>query len=640
MGKAHKTPAARNEVLSAPPNKANEVDKSLSAIYRDDAGQLPDLSRLERRGSRLVYYVLGGVGLFLALLIMAVWSGFMIFKPFRGYTGKGLQVNIDGPGEVTLGQETSYFINYINASNEPLASAQVQVSFPTDFTVTDMEPQPSDQGMVWRLGSIAYGGRGTITIKGVFSGALGTKTAIQSVGTYRPASFNSDFESLGTKQINYTQSVLSGAISVPEKALPGDEVALAYTLQNSGAKTMTGLQARITMPPGFVREASSTAGQLDGSVVSLPVRDLPAGASTTVAVVGSFASGQAGDFPVHAEAGILNADGLFAPAQKSDTVISVLAGDLLLKLAANGSGDSRSVTFGDTLNFSLSYENTSGDDLRNVSLRIDLQPLAASSTGSSSKTPPPFLDWSRMDDSSSGTASGDAITWDENSIGTLERLSQGEDGSLDFSVPVAVSNLAKSTSTQGFQAVAQATIEWVGKSHLQRVIHTQPIIFKYLSDAKFAADARFYTEEGAPEGSGPLPPVVGQATTYRINWTVSKTLHELKDLKTTAVLPQNVSWPKHFTVSAGDLSYDDSTRTVTWQLNRMPADVGQVKADFDLTLTPTVYDASRFADLIGQAQFMAQDPVAGQGVQLIQSGLSTDLQNDDYAKNKGVVISQ
>jgi hypothetical protein len=643
MGRKHHNtqPVTASQAAEAAGERDEQVSESLFAIFRDDNGKMPDLSKLERRRSRFWIYLLSGITAFLLLLLGATWIGFLVFKPFRGYTGKGLILNIDGPSRVALGQETSYFINWSNQASEPLASSEVRVSFPTDFNPTKIEPTPTDQGLVWRLGSIEYGGRGTITVKGVFTGALGTKTAIQAVGTYKPASFNSDFEALATKQIEYYESVLDGQISVPEKVLPGDRIRIAYIIQNRGADPMTGLEARITLPPGFIREASGTADILDGGQIRIKLGDIQPGASSTAVVFGTFASGAAGDLPIHAEAGKIGQGSVFQASQKTDATISVLAGDLTLKLLINGSDADRSVAFGDILRTALAYENTSGETLGNVLVRFRIEPLAVSSTQTqlAPKKPAPapkFIDWSQLEDSSSGTVSGNTLTWSQDTIGALKKLAPGQDGSFEFSVPIIAAD-AVATGTVGFQLVAEATVETVGKTKLERTVRTQPIIFKFRTDAAITAEARYYSEEGAPQGTGPLPPIVGQPTTYRIYWSLTKKLHELRNLKFITSLPQNVIWSNNAMASAGEISYTEATRQVSWRLNKLPANVNEASADFDLTITPTNLDAGRFAQLMGETRFDALDTDINEPIILTKPALTTDLQNDEGAKGKGVV---
>ncbi len=365
-GKARRSMKKQNTTTVS----AEEIESSLTAIYQDEGGKIPDLTKFDPKKSRWWLYALLAGMAFVIVLVGAAWAGFSFFKPFRGFTGQGLEIQIEGPENVSLGQETTYFINYRNRTSEPIASAQLRVSFPSDFIVEKTEPIPTGDGLSWKLGALPVEGRGTITVKGVFTGALGTITAVQVVGSYRPGSFNSDFEALSTKVINYASSVLSGTLVVPSKTLPGDKIAFRYTVQNDGETPIEGLEARLTLPEGFQLESTSTEGSLDGRVWRIPLQTLAEGASTTVQIFGRFASSISGEAHIIAETGRLTSDGAFLSGQRAETSFTVLAGDLSLKLVVNGSDKDMAINYGGPLRFGISYENTSSEDLRDVTLRL------------------------------------------------------------------------------------------------------------------------------------------------------------------------------------------------------------------------------------------------------------------------------
>ena len=118
-----------------------------------------------------------GAAIFLARITAAAWVGYW-WSGNRGFTGGAVELTIEGPARVSLGQETTYFVNWFNQSKEPLASAEIRVNFPNDFVVTSVEPKPTGEPLVFRLGAQAAEARGTIKISGTFTGALGSKTAV------------------------------------------------------------------------------------------------------------------------------------------------------------------------------------------------------------------------------------------------------------------------------------------------------------------------------------------------------------------------------------------------------------------------------------------------------------------------------
>lgn len=611
------------------PRHERELEKGLSAIYRDEAGDMPDLSTFEPLKNRWWLYALITAVVFTVILLSAAWAGFAIFKPFRGISGQGFEIKIEGPEEIALGQEVTYFINYRNRTTRPVASADLRVSFPTDFMISQIEPESTDQ-LVWKLGSLPVDERGTIKVRGTFTGAIGTVTAVQVVGTYRPISAQSDFEALATKVLNYKDSVLEGVLVVPLKVLPGDKVHFDYKVLNGGLSSLESLQARLYLPEGFQLD-NATSGQVSGRVIKLPIGTLAAGASTTISVVGTFASGVSGEAHLIAEAGRSASDGAFFTAQKTETSFTVLAGDLSLKLVMNGRDADSVIAYGSPLRFAINYENTAPEELKDVQLTLKLETVTTTELGKITG----LVDWKTLHDSASGTRKGDSVAWSKVEIAALGRLPAHEDGLIDLSVNAI--KAATGTSGLEFRAYVEAAVAMVGTTKVNRVVRSAPINIKFLSDADALAEARYYSEEGAPLGFGPLPPVVGQVTTYRVHWTVAKTVHELKDLKLKATLPKIAAWPDKTNLEAGEIVFDPNTRIVTWTLNRLPLTQNEINAEFDVRITPGESDANRFAQLLGETTFEALDANVNEKISRTLPALTTDLQNDENAQSKGVV---
>lgn len=616
------------------------VTSGLEAIYGHET---PDakksLASLERGRRRTWMAVLIAVGAFLATLAAAAWIGFW------WWTGNqetdGLQIAIDGPEEVLLGQETIYQIHWENTSRDPIAAVELRVVFPNDFAIASIEPQPtttaaSGAAFTSRLGSQAAGAEGSIEVRGTFSGSLGTQSAIQVIATYRPATFNSDFEKLVTLPLTYTDSVLEGALVLPPKVLPGDQVELVYVVTNNGEVPLEGLEARITLPEGFVRDVEDTSQPLEGRIARRPFPVIEAGASSSVSVVGTFSASTRGDVAVHAEAGYVSSEGSFGAAEQTDGILSVLAGDLALDVVVNGSSEARSVPLGERQRVALSYRNLSGVALEDISLKLFIgrDPSTVSEEGGAL---PSLVNWESFDDPQGSIREGDSVRLTPEEFPALSLLSENVNGLLEFSVPIVSALPEGDRVDTPLLVYAEATIGKVDGTQVNRTVTTEPIVLRLQTDAFIHATARYTSEEGAPVGSGALPPVAGTQTTYRMEWVVTKTLHALERLTVSAPLPSSVAWGGAVEVSAGDVSYDEKTRTVTWTVNRLPDDVDSALVSFNAVLTPSQADVGRFASLLGETRMEFTDAALQEPLLRTAPSLSTDLPDDEYAKGKGVV---
>ena len=597
---------------------------------------MPDLTKLDRAGNRRWIWITIAVSVFFLVLTVAAWAGFVFFKSFNGFSGKGLTMDVQGPEQITLGQDVTYFINYQNPLSEPLASVQIRVNFPSDFVKTEVSPAPTESGLVWSLGALAAEERGTIKIRGKFTGALGTLTAVQAMATYRPASYSSDFEAMATKKLSYDNTVIEGWIQVPEKAVPGDHVAIIYHIKNTGQDNLLKLEARITLPEKFTPDKITVGSPvLEGRVFRKTIDEIVAGSSTDIGITGVFTAGSGGDAKFSAEVGNLGLDGSFQSSQRAEAVFPVLAGDLSFKLVVNGSDQAdRSVAFGDTLQASIGYENTANESLKDVTLKLLLEPVNINDQGKIVDKIA-LIDWKRLQTDTSSTVQGNQIIWSPNDLKDFKELRPHDNGTLEISIPVI--SAATGTVPLALRATLVAEIQGVGSTTMKRSVQMPPLLFRLKTDAALSSEVRYFSEEGAQLGDGPLPPKVGQATRYRVTWQLDKHVHALNDVRVSAVLPDHVAFLHATTGTAGVLSFDEKTKTVTWTLNRLPADVNHQEMEFDIVLTPTVTDDGRFAALLGDTSLQAVDEDIKETVVAAARALTTDLQNDDGAKGKGVV---
>lgn len=622
-----RTASADEAKFEAMPSE-KEVAETLRTIYEDQDGNVPDLKHFEHHRSRWWLYALGAAAVFATVVVVGIWAGIAWLKPFRGFSGNGLGLRIEGPSDVTLGASTIYDVVYENRTSDPIASAEVHLNFPLGFTVDDVSAPEIKDTMIWRLGSIPVSGNGTLRVRGRFVGTLGETTAIQLVGTYRPASFNSNFETIENKIVTYAHTVLTSGLSLPAKILPGDRVTFNYQLENTNEDALRNLEVRVTLPEGFERDTASASGTFDGRIFRLPLGVLDAHASTTARVTGTFAAGTAGEVLVRADVGQISPLGDFVILGRTQATSTVLAGDLSLKLVVNGKDEDVVASYGSLLHFAFNYENTSPEELKEVKLRLLASPMSSTTRASA-------LDWKTFEDSASGTRKGDTVEWTKQQIASLARLSPRQDGVVEGSIYVP--SAASGTANLAVRFVVEAEIAQVGSTDVRRVVRTAPIIVRYLTDATCSVEARYFSEEGAPLGSGPLPPVSGQATTYRVRWSINKRFHDLRDIRVSAPLSSITQWTGKSIVEAGNVMYVTSTRQMMWTLNRLPEQVSESSAEFDVTVTPQDPDVGRFAELMGEAKCEMTDATVGTPLTQMRPRITSDLQNDEAAKSKGVV---
>ena len=613
-----------------------EIDKSLQAIYVDNQ-PTSDFTRLDRSSSWYGLRVLCGILFVLGMGTMAAWTGMIWLQPLESQQASELQLKLDGPQEITLGEETTFTVGWKNEQLQTLSNVQLHLGFPQDFTPTSFDPAPDAQkGLLWNIGILPSQQEGKIVVKGVFLGALSQEQAWQAIGTYRTNHSLRDAQVLDTRRLSYVRTALRGVIKGEARVVAGDVYDMIYEVKNESSLNLDRAILRFTYPDGFIPSTTSTFMEMnDATHFFIPLPSLRAQTSQTIHLTGSFRPAMSGSVVFSAELGKQQGERAFVALHTTSTQVMVIPGDLNIHTVVNSSDTERSIAPGDLLRVSVSYQNTSPEHLKNVvlTLRFESTLNGRSVTGTS------LLNWTALEDVQKGATNTrtriQTIRYDQKNIPVLADIAPQAEGVIELTIPSVV--VATGTQDAIIRVSSSASVTLGGSPPKQRTVQTPPVVLRYRTDAAILADARYFTEEGAPIGLGPLPPVVGKTTTYRIYWHLKKTIHRLEDVVVQAVLPFAVSWTGRVSSEAGEMVYTSSTRTVRWQINKVPETVDELDVFFDVDLTPQTLDAGRFANLLERISFDAKDGQAMEHISRVTAGLSTDLQNDEGARGKGVV---
>jgi hypothetical protein len=161
------------------------------------------------------------------------------------------------------------------------------------------------------------------------------------------------------------------------------------------------------------------------------------------------------------------------------------------------------------------------------------------------------------------------------------------------------------------------------------------------SKIKFLSQANYYNSSSQAVGSGPIPPQVGQTTTYKINWKVINTTNTLTAVIVKAILTNNVVWVDSGQAdTSGSIDYNSATREVSWQISNLGAENDkqvEVNSSFSVSVTPTDSEKGRVLTLLNPSTLSGVDGFTQENISVTQPALTTNLDGDPVAEGKGVV---
>ena len=166
------------------------------------------------------------------------------------------------------------------------------------------------------------------------------------------------------------------------------------------------------------------------------------------------------------------------------------------------------------------------------------------------------------------------------------------------------------------------------------LVYGRRVIGHITSTFPFTAEARYYSALGDQLGIGPLPPKVGEVTSYWIVWTVGPVESELRSLTFSTTMLSHVRATGKFASQSGG-TFSTDGKSVAWSVPFISATGEPVTFAFEVALTPTRALLGRTAQLIGESAATAEDARSGEMLEAIAGSDTTELSHDAKGEGQG-----
>ncbi|MFA6410601.1 MAG: hypothetical protein WCW26_03455, partial [Candidatus Buchananbacteria bacterium] len=518
------------------------IQKGLMNIYKNRDGSLSDISHLEvnHRGRFRIYFI---TFVALAALLAAIaWLGFMVFNPNKTFTSKSIKLTITGQQSIASGNEVIYVLEYKNIEKTLLNNVEIIFRYPDGFEFISAEPAPNNEfNTVWQLGTLEKDASGKIEIKGKMIGEVGSIKAINATASFQPLNFSSSFKETTSFSSQITSSILEINVEGPTQVLPEKKATYKITYKNNSDKDLEKVKVAVIYPTNFVfQEALPAATMRQGAARNLNnewlIDNLAKQQEGTIEITGGYVvSDQATSANFTAQIGFVNKDSDEISVQQEKTITTeITSSNLSVNLILNGSNQNQPINFDQTLTYSINYKNLGQKDLSNIVISATLDSTV--------------LDWATLDDKHGGKVSGNTITWTKEQISELDIVRPLAEGTIDFSVKVKTADQVNiKTSDLTVKSKIIATLEKVGDLAVPELkVESNEIQSNINTDIDLKVEGRYFDDDNIAVGNGPLPPLVGQKTTFRIYWSLANSLHEVTDVVVTTKLPSGVNWENKF----------------------------------------------------------------------------------------------
>ena len=621
--------------------KEEDIEKSLSEIYKDDDGDMVNVKKLEIKKKHGFLFWFFNIVFILACFAGAGY-GIYYFYTQSGSDSRNVELSIEGKSRIMAGEEFFWTVNFKNLDKVDITNIEIRLNFPENFIFIDSQPSADIRDDTWHFDLLGSNKSAFIKVKGKFIGNADKIGIILADMTYTPANFSSEF-----KKSDSFESIIKGAgiellfvhansvmvgeeesIIIKYKALPENYLNnFRLTVESFSEENQEEYADNIE----FIKPDKDELKQVNQEYLDTGVWQINEINEDEQEIEIKF---KFKDKIVDSQNLIfkfensVNIDGaqyyLFA---EEIINLEIIKSDLNLGLIINGSQIDQGVDFGQILNYSIVYANKGEAQMKDIVIMAVMESE--------------FLNWKELNEKNNGKIQGDTISWSKEEIPSLAELEKNEEGVIDFSIKIA--DLSEIDFSKDYQV----------KSYSQYVIgdlteedevnknedkQSNVIINKINSDLRLSEQVRYFNDDNIAVGFGPQPPKVGEITSYKVYWTVENNLHELNNLEVQVSLPYYVSWGDKKQSTAGDIQYDSETHKIIWKIGRMPAAIYRIDAEFDINISPTENDKNKIMVLLPGTIVQAIDSETHASISRSGKVKTTKLEDEEAIIGDGRVV--
>ena len=562
---------------------------------------------------------IAGIVVAVIFFVAAVMVG-LYFIRNASFNNSRVIIGITGSKDSPSGQLVNYEISYENNNRAALKNSILQISFPENFTPIGNEnfkPEGRTGGIV-QLGEIAGHGKGKYILSGKIYSPKGTMVFVKADLLFDPAGFNSRFVASNQISIQVVSSSITLNFLAPQNLSNGDSLDYFINYKNEGSEDFQNVKVKMDYPQGF--SFSNSNPPVSESNNTWYIGHLAAGQEGKITVSGKLEGAKDDIKLARAYIGEVS-DNQFVSQNEEKAETKIEASALTIRQTVNDLGN-LTVDAGEELRFRIFYKNEGSVGIRNVIVTEKLDSAV--------------LDYTKLNLMANGgyfDANNKTITWKAVDVPALGFLESGAEGSIEFTVEVKGIIPVNNAQDKNFVISSVAKVD---SPDIPTPIQGNKIVAGNKMDmklnSKLVLSVKGFYNDAFIANSGPIPPVVGQDTTYTIVWNVMNISSDVSGVKVESSLPTGVTLTGKVFPTDTEIKFNERTNGLTWDIGNLAAGTGILSAAkevrFQVKINPAPNQASTEASILGPSTISGKDLFSDSNLSVTMDGKSTYLSED------------
>ncbi|MDD2730803.1 MAG: hypothetical protein PHW33_01620 [Candidatus Portnoybacteria bacterium] len=578
------------------------------------AGERPKKPLLSAGGRKKIWWTIFSAAA-LALGLAAGWWWYAGHSFDKNQT----TLEIFGAERVVSGEEVNYTVRYKNNSGVILNDAVLTFYFPKG-SLAEENASAKQFGDTWaiekKLGNLAGGQEGQAEF---YITVLGDKDSQQKFSaklSYRPANVKLEYANEAEFASTIIAVPLVLSFDLPEKVVAGQTINFSLKYLNTSETVFAGAKIKIDFPDGFTFLASQPGWVEDEKLWDL--LEISGREEGKILLSGTIA-GQEGDNKAFKAYIGVEKNNEFVPYAQTVASPQIAVSPLWVEQSLVNN-TALAADPGSALTYRLKYRNTTNAAIGPVAITVKIDSQAVD-----------FANVTVLN--GNFNSAGSTIVWNESSLPALKELAGGKSGELEFVLRVKDKLPIVKTADKNFIVSTKAKID---SSNVpleltgMQISGENQLAVKINSRLSLKMKG-FYSDNLLPN-SGPIPPKVGQKTTYTVYWQVLNIANDLSGVTLEAYLPSYVQWENNVYQSGEDLKYDSASGKITWKIGKLSAGTGILlptrTVTFQVGLVSSLSQVGQTVEIVKTPRVYGQDDFTGEEISATAESLRSDMPDD------------
>jgi hypothetical protein len=560
------------------------------------------------------------------------YGAYVFFGNSNSVSNDNINISVQSNAFTAGGEDYPLLVEIANKNNSPLELVDLVIDYPKSSE--DTSAQDSNHVRI-SLGTIPAGGVKDENVKLVLFGEQGSTNQINISIEYRVEGSNSIFVKSAIYNVSINSTPMDLSVDAPTQVISNQDMKFNVKATLNSTKTMSQVLLKVDYPIGFQFESATPAPSIGNNIWNLG--DVAPGSERDISIDGKMVGVFDGDQKVfHVSAGTqsdTDASTIGTLFNSMDYSMMIEKPSIDASLMINGVSQTNYTIDAKTpINAQIHWVNNLNTSISNLKITAKISGDAVDPNTIS--TAQGFYD-----------SSQNLITWDDNAESSFVQVNPGDSGDLSFSL----SSLPLFSATGGIISSPTINIDVsVTGEQAQNGGATTELSNEELSAINLTSDLGLSTEalyySGPFTNTGPIPPKVGQNTTYTVVWTLSNTANNISNAEVESSLPLWMQFVGPFSPTTEDLTYNSTTKEILWNVGSVPAGTGITEASrsvsFQVKLNPSLSQVGTDPVIINNTALTGHDDFANVDLTVNKGSLDTRLLNDtNFPENGDTVVN-